>query len=113
MSDKTVAIAFGGGGARGLSHIWVMQAFDELGVTPVAISGTSIGALAAIAYSSGISGEELRAYVLELFGNTGEVFSRLWQNRPKSFSEFWSMPSPVGNWVQFDPEMDRRILPAP
>ncbi len=104
MSDKTVAIAFGGGGARGLSHIWVMEALDELGVTPVAVSGASIGAIAAACYASGISGAELREYCLKVFGNRTQVLSRVWQNRPKSFSDFWSNPAPVGAWVQFDPE---------
>lgn len=104
MSDKTVAIAFGGGGARGLSHIWVMEAFDELGVTPVAVSGTSIGAIAAACYASGISGAELHDFSLRVFANRTEVLSRVWQNRPKSFSDFWSNSSPVGAWVQFDPE---------
>ncbi|WP_319531009.1 patatin-like phospholipase family protein [uncultured Cohaesibacter sp.] len=104
MSEKTVAIAFGGGGARGLAHIWIMEALDELGITPVALSGCSIGALAAASYGSGMTGADLRRYVLDLFGNRGEVLSRLWQNRPKSFSELFASPNPVGNWVQFDPE---------
>ena len=104
MSEKTVGIAFGGGGARGLSHIWVMEALDELGVVPVALSGTSIGALAAACYASGMSGADLRAYVLALFANRSEVLSRFWQNRPKSFSDLWSSSSPVGSWAQFDPE---------
>ena len=42
---KTVAVALGGGGARGLAHIAVLEALDELGVRPVIIAGTSIGAL--------------------------------------------------------------------
>ena len=41
---KTVALALGGGGARGLAHIVVAEALDEMGVKPVAIAGTSIGA---------------------------------------------------------------------
>ena len=104
MSDKTVAVAFGGGGARGFSHIWIMEALDELGVKPVALSGSSIGALAAICYASGLTGADMRDYVLELFGNRGEVLSRFWQSRPKSLSELWAMQNPLGNWVQFDPE---------
>ena len=103
MSDKTVAVAFGGGGARGISHIWVMEALDELGVRPVALSGTSIGALAAVCYASGYSGAELRAYMLDLFGNTGEVLSRFWKHRPRSFSRLFSVQNQMANWTQFDP----------
>ncbi|WP_096176378.1 patatin-like phospholipase family protein [Cohaesibacter sp. ES.047] len=104
MSEKTVGIAFGGGGARGLAHIWIMEALDELGIKPFALSGCSIGALAAACYGSGMSGADLRTYVVDLFGNRGEVLSRLWQNRPKSFSELFATPGHIGNWAQFDPE---------
>jgi len=41
--EKTFALALGGGGARGLAHIAVLEAIDEMGRKPVAISGTSIG----------------------------------------------------------------------
>ena len=43
--DPTFAVAFGGGGARGLAHIHVIEALDELGIRPVAIAGSSIGAI--------------------------------------------------------------------
>ncbi|HWX71284.1 MAG TPA: patatin-like phospholipase family protein, partial [Xanthobacteraceae bacterium] len=42
---KSFALALGGGGARGLAHIAVLEALDEMGVKPAAIAGTSIGAL--------------------------------------------------------------------
>ena len=50
---KTFALALGGGGARGLAHIPVMEAIEELGVKPVVIAGTSIGALVGSAYAAG------------------------------------------------------------
>ncbi len=103
MSEKTVAVAFGGGGARGISHIWVMEALDELGVTPVALSGTSIGALAAICYASGMSGKDLHDYMLALFSNTGEVLSRFWKHRPKSLSQMFTLQNPMASWTQLDP----------
>ena len=49
--DLTVAVALAGGGARGLAHICVLQILDELGIRPVAIAGTSIGAIIGIAYA--------------------------------------------------------------
>ncbi|RUU07274.1 patatin-like phospholipase family protein, partial [Mesorhizobium sp. M6A.T.Ca.TU.002.02.2.1] len=39
--SPSFGIAFGGGGARGLAHIHVIEALDELGIRPVAISGSS------------------------------------------------------------------------
>jgi hypothetical protein len=39
---KTFALALGGGGARGLAHIAVVEALDEMDLKPVAIAGTSV-----------------------------------------------------------------------
>ncbi len=61
-----VGLALGGGGARGLAHIAMLEAFDELGIRPSVIAGTSIGAIYGAAYASGISGSELRAYTREI-----------------------------------------------
>lgn len=57
----TIGLALGGGGARGLAHLLVLEAFDELGVKPTIIAGTSIGAIFGAAYASGLSAREIRA----------------------------------------------------
>jgi NTE family protein len=57
----TIGLALGGGGARGLAHILVFEAFEELGLKPAAIAGTSIGAIFGAAYASGLSAREIRA----------------------------------------------------
>ncbi|MBL8566347.1 MAG: patatin-like phospholipase family protein [Hyphomicrobiaceae bacterium] len=61
-----IGLALGGGGARGLAHIPILEAFDELGLKPDIISGTSIGAIFGAAYASGISGSAIRAHTLEV-----------------------------------------------
>ena len=68
---KTVALALGGGGARGLAHIVVLETLDELGIRPVAIAGTSIGALIGAPYAAGMSGAELRKHVMALARDRG------------------------------------------
>lgn len=60
VRTPTIGLALGGGGARGLAHIAMLEAFDELGIRPSIIAGTSIGAVFGAAYASGISGRELR-----------------------------------------------------
>jgi predicted acylesterase/phospholipase RssA len=60
---KTFALALGAGGARGLAHIAVLEALDEIGVRPVAIAGSSIGALIGAAYAAGMTGKEIRRFV--------------------------------------------------
>jgi NTE family protein len=82
-SGPSVAVAFGGGGARGLAHIHVIRALDDLGVRPVAISGASIGAIMGAAMSSGMTGDEISEYTLGLLGNRADIVARLFR-RPST-----------------------------
>jgi NTE family protein len=88
---KSFALALGGGGARGLSHIAVLEALDDIGARPSAIAGTSIGALMGAAYAAGMSGRELRRYVIALAHDRGEVFRRLIAARAGTFSNLFSL----------------------
>lgn len=56
----TIGLALGGGGARGLAHILMLEVFDELGIRPQVIAGTSIGALYGAAYAAGLPAREIR-----------------------------------------------------
>lgn len=58
-----IGLALGGGGARGLAHIPLLEVFDELEVRPHRIAGTSIGAIIGGLYASGRSGAEIRDLV--------------------------------------------------
>ena len=60
---KTFALALGGGGARGLAHIAVVEALDEMGVRPVAIAGASIGAVIGAGYAAGMTGRAMRRHL--------------------------------------------------
>lgn len=44
-TGRTVALALGSGGARGYAHIGVIQVLRERGYSPIAIAGSSMGAL--------------------------------------------------------------------
>jgi NTE family protein len=57
---KRIALALGGGGARGLAHIGVLGVLEREKVPIDLIVGTSIGALVGGAYASGIPSEELK-----------------------------------------------------
>lgn len=48
-----IALALGGGAARGWAHIGVLRAFDEAGIKVGMIAGTSIGALVGGCYLAG------------------------------------------------------------
>jgi len=81
------AVAFGGGGARGLAHIHVIEALDELGIRPVAIAGSSIGAIMGAAMAAGMSGREIHDYARNVLGRHSEVATRVWRARPGTLSE--------------------------
>jgi NTE family protein len=99
---KSLAIALGGGGARGIAHIVVLEVLDELGVRPTAIAGTSAGAMIGAAYASGMSGREIRRHVTSLAHNRAEVFRRLMAARAGSFASLFS--GGFGNATQVDGE---------
>jgi len=86
-STPSVAVALGGGGARGISHIAVLEALDELGVKPVALAGTSIGAIIGAAYASGIEARDLRAYTLVVMRNRSQVMAKLLRARVGRFTD--------------------------
>ena len=58
-----IGLALGGGGARGLAHIPMLEVLDELQLRPHRIAGTSIGAVMGAMYSAGMSGRDIRALV--------------------------------------------------
>jgi len=87
---KTFALALGGGGARGLAHIAVIEALDEMGVKPLAIAGTSIGALIGAAYAAGMRGRDIRRYVIDLAHDRGEIMRRLAAARAGTFADLFA-----------------------
>ena len=69
MSDPKIGLALGGGGARGLAHIPMLEVFDELGLKPAIIAGCSMGALVGAAYACGMSAKDIRDQAEKILGN--------------------------------------------
>ncbi len=89
---KKIGIAFGGGGARGLAHISMIEAFEELGLKPSIISGTSIGAIIGVFYAAGYSSKEMKAMLKRLlFPRNDKPFDFLWKS---DFVKMFSMFDP-------------------
>ena len=101
MSQPRIGLVLGGGGARGIAHVPVIEALDELGLRPSAIAGTSIGAVYGAGRASGLTGADLRAVTLDCFGNRATALARLWSLRPKKFADLLSSGLGLG---QIDPE---------
>jgi NTE family protein len=49
-----IGVALGGGGARGMAHLGVLNALDQHGIGVDLISGTSVGAMTGVLYSAGL-----------------------------------------------------------
>ena len=108
---RTLALALGGGGARSLAQVVVIEALDELGVRPVAIAGTSFGALIGAACAAGMSGKDIRRTVLKFAHNRSAIYSRLMAARVGGIAELFS--SPLGNPLLIDSEkFCSHFLPA-
>jgi NTE family protein len=94
-SAMRIGLALGGGGARGLAHIAILEAFDELGVKPAMIAGSSIGALVGAAYAGGMPASEIRLYCKTTFARRGALIRHLyfrWQGR---VWDYWRPGSPA------------------
>lgn len=81
------AVAFGGGGARGLAHIHVVEALDELGIRPIAIAGSSIGAIMGAGMAAGMSGREMRDYARSCLAKKSQVAGRIWRAKAGGFGD--------------------------
>ncbi|MBR2908783.1 MAG: patatin-like phospholipase family protein [Clostridia bacterium] len=54
-----IGIAFGGGGARGVGHIGVVKALEELGIKADMVAGTSAGSMVASLYATGYTSSQM------------------------------------------------------
>ena len=77
-----IGLALSGGGARGLSQIGILIAFEESGLQVGAIAGTSIGGIIGGLYASGYSADSIEQIVKSI------NFSGLFSNRPRRSSMF-------------------------
>jgi len=99
----SVAIALGGGGARGIAHVIALEALDEMGIRPVAIAGTSMGAVIGAAYGAGLEARAIRAHVLRVLRNRSDVMGKLLRARVGRFADL--VLRGRGNPVLLDPEI--------
>ncbi|WP_347159286.1 patatin-like phospholipase family protein [Pontibacter chitinilyticus] len=103
-----VGVALSGGGARGIAHLGVLKAFDELGIPISIISGVSSGAIAGVFYAAGYSPEEILKLIKELsifkivrpvFGKIGlmhlEEIEKLYKKYLGEFATFEDLKLPV------------------
>ena len=88
--SSNLAIVFGSGSAKGFAHIGVIKAFEEAGIEPNLIVGTSAGALVGGFWASGLTASAMEDYaskvkeadIIDLGSNTkrGIVSGDTFQN---------------------------------
>ncbi len=111
VRQPTIGLALGGGGARGLAHILVLEAFDEMGLRPKIIAGVSIGAVFGAAYASGLSGKEIRAHASEVLKKRFDLVRDLFSARAKVERRIWS-PLSIGSAFLAPAKLLDIILPT-
>ena len=70
-----IALALGGGGARGFAHVGVIKALEAAGIVPDIVTGSSSGAIVAALYAAGLNAAELERTAVELEQSTLVDFS--------------------------------------
>lgn len=60
---KKIGLALSGGGIKGVAHIGVFKALEELGIKPDIVSGVSAGAIIGVLYAAGMPWQEIKDFV--------------------------------------------------
>lgn len=66
VKRKKIGLALGGGAARGLAHIGVLELLEKEGIPIDYIAGTSAGSLVGSLYAQGKSSREIREMAIEM-----------------------------------------------
>ena len=86
-----IGLALGGGGARGLAHILMLEAFDELGLKPAFITGTSIGAIYGAAAAAGLPARLIRAHTEETLSQRFDLVRQLLSARADPIQKLFNL----------------------
>ena len=99
-----MALALGGGSARGLAHIAMLEALDELGIKPAVIAGTSMGAIVGALYAAGLSAAEIRRGFEQLCASPRSLLRQFAGKLPGGLPTLWSprSPSVIDNVTLFE-----------
>jgi NTE family protein len=70
LSSRQVGLALSGGAVRGLAHIGVIKALDEVGIKPVVVAGTSVGSIIGAAIAAGMDWRNIAEMARAVFWPT-------------------------------------------
>lgn len=105
--NESIGVVLGAGAARGFAHVHVVAAFDDLGLKPAAIVGSSMGSIIGAGWAAGMDGQQMSDYAIDLWGRGSTLMNRIWQKKGRK----------IGSWVvdalgfrQFDAIEAMRVL---
>ena len=64
--EPVIALALGGGGAKGFAHVGVIKVLESHGIKPKIVTGTSAGSFVGSLYASGKTGYQLQDLAVNL-----------------------------------------------
>lgn len=67
FDGNTIGLIFSGGGSKGIAHAGVLKFFDEIGIMPTHIAGTSSGSIVSALYAVGKSPEEILDFFKSIY----------------------------------------------
>ncbi len=94
--SQKVAVVLSGGGAKGVSHIGVLQALEDNGIPIDYIAGTSMGAIIGGLYASGYSPEDMKQII-----NSAEFTKWVSGTLDPEYTYFFRKGQPDPSWLSF------------
>lgn len=101
-----IGLALGGGGAKGLAHIPMLQTLDRHGVKPAAIAGTSIGAIMGTLYAAGATGDQIHEGITELVATPASLQEFFDAKQLFAWLEYFDLDIGRGSLFQIDKFLD-------
>lgn len=97
LSNKSVGVAFGGGGARGLAHIGAYEALLDNGIPVDVVCGTSAGSMMAGIVASGFGIDENK----KIWAQFGQDMIRSWTDYNLPYSSIWKDDKLISAFSRF------------
>lgn len=98
-SRPKIGLVLAGGGAKGAAHIGVLKALEEMHIPVDYITGTSMGAYVGGLYASGMSADEIEAFIDTVDWNSGfvdKVERSERQIRDKEYEDRYQIGTDIG-----------------
>jgi NTE family protein len=101
-----IGLALGGGSARGLAHITMLEAFDDLGIKPAIIAGCSMGALVGAGYACGMTAKDMRKHAEGILNNRMDAMRYVFGTRKSKIGDILSLQGLLSLHLQAEKLVD-------